>query len=230
MDTRRLGWPLILVAAAAVALAGCTGVGPTDAPATPPPTADANPVAATPEPTDPIEAIIDGDWRRVPVDPTKSSRMDPVDRACRAAEPEIGLVSIADVDARGQGRLILVYASGPSGAAWTCLATVAAGEAPSVSVVRLEASAGPIGDDELDAVDYRVTEFSDGLQAVVLIGRVGAHGVKVITQFDGDESFIYGSKGDGWYAAWWPGSRSIGHVSMTDIHNFVITGIEPALP
>jgi len=224
-----------LSAIAALVIAAVVGAACGDAPVTtsggtiePTVAGSTPPAPATPDPTSAIDAIIQGDWRRVPFDARPSPDVRRLDATCRSAEPRIAGLPVAVIDARGRGRLVIVYASSPTSAAWECLATTIAVTAADVQVRALQESGEPLADDDIDAVDYRVTEFGD-LTGVILVGRVGTLGVKVITQFDGDESYIYGSRGTGWYAIWWRGTEAINAVAATDIHNLVVGNVVPEL-
>jgi hypothetical protein len=97
-----------------------------------------------------------------------------------------------------------------------------------VVVTQLQASGEPIGDDVIDVLHYEVVELGDETGSVV-VGRVGALAVKVIAQL-ADESFVYGSKGGGWWAMWWPGTMATGDIAATDTHNVVIDEVLPELP
>ncbi len=221
----------MLLAGAAIAAAACaeaTTPGlPTPTPA--PAVSDGGASAApTLDQAAGFGALIEGDWRRVPFDARSSADLDRIDATCRAAAPGIGSLPLAVADTRGRGRVTFVYASSPTSAAWECLAASTAATAADVTVRSLQESGDPIADEAIDVLDYRVAELGD-ITGVVLVGRIGPQVVKVITQFDGDESYIYGSKGGGWYALWWPGTNAINGVSATDTHNIVVGHVVPEL-
>ncbi|HEX5589293.1 MAG TPA: hypothetical protein VFX65_03255 [Candidatus Limnocylindrales bacterium] len=220
-----------LARAAVVALlVGACGdaTAPTGSPSHAPTFIVAEPTS-TAAPTLDVEAILRGDWRRLPFDPRAYEAVFEIDATCRAAEPAIAGLPVALVDARGRDRLLFVYATDPTSAAWECRADLDDAAAADVEVVALQASGEPIGEDEIDAVHYEALDL-DGASGVVLVGRVGALADDVITQFDLDETYIYGSKGGGWYATWWPGSDVINAVAATDTHNVVIGEVVPAFP
>jgi hypothetical protein len=190
----------MLLAGAAIAVAACAEARTPGLPTPTPAVSDGGASAApTPDQALEIGALIEGDWRRVPFDARSSEEVDRIDAACRAAAPGIGSLPLAVADTRGRGRLTFVYASSPTSAAWECLAASSAATATDVAVRSLQESGDPMADEAIDTLDYRVTDLGD-LTGVVLVGRLGGLVVKVITQFDGDESYIYGSKGGGWYA------------------------------
>ena len=219
---------------ATLLLAGCmeATVGPTDLSSAPPASPDATDVASprpTPAPTLGIEAVLRGDWRRIPVDPREYEAVGFVDASCRAAEPAIGSLPLANIDARGLGRLVLIYASGPTSAAWECRAAVDAQTAADVVVIALQESGEPIADEAIDTRHYEAVELGDQ-SGIIAVGRIGLLADEAIAQFNSDETFVYASIGGLWWVMWWPGSEAINGVAATDTHNQVIGETRPELP
>lgn len=219
--------------AVGVVLVGACGAAttPTGGASTTPSAAEPSEAGATPEPaaTAEIEAILRGDWRRLPLDPRSFAGMARLDATCRAAEPAIGSLPLAVTDARGGGRLVLVYASLPTSAAWECRASLDAATAAEVDVLALQASGEPLGDADIDVRHYEAVEHG-GETAIVAVGRIGRLADEAIAQFDTDESYIYASIGGGWWAMWWPGTEGINGIGATDTHNVVIGSAQPVLP
>jgi len=222
---------LAVLAVATVLAGGCgDATTPTD-PVSTEPTFPASPGdAATPTPasTTEIEAILRGDWRRVPFDPGEDATVVRLAATCNAAEPAIEGLPIALMDARGRGRLLLVYANDPMSAAFECRAGVDFASVADVVVRQLQAFGEPIAADSIDVLEYESAELG-GEVATVAVGRVGALAAKVIANLS-DETFVYGSRGGGWWAMWWPGTTAAGGIGATDTHNLVIGTVVPELP
>jgi hypothetical protein len=222
---------LAVLAVATVLAGGCGDAArPTD-PVSVEPTSTASSgdaTAPTPASTSEIEAILRGDWRRVPFDPGEDATAVRLDATCHAAEPAIEGLPVALLDARGRGRLLLVYATDPMSAAFECRAGVDFASIADVVVRQLQAAGEPIAGNGIDILEYESTEL-DGKIATVAIGRVGAPATKVIANLS-DETFVYGSRGSGWWAMWWPGTMAAGGIGATDTHNLVIGTVVPEPP
>ena len=222
---------LAVLAIATVLAGGCgDATTPTDPVSTEPTLPGSSSVATTPTPasTAGIEAILRGDWRRVPFDTGEDATVARLDATCHAAEPAIEGLPIALVDARGRSRLLLVYAKDPTTAAFECRAGVEFASVADVAVRQLQASGEPIAEDDIDVLEYEPAELG-GEVATVAVGRVGAFAAKVIANLS-DETFVYGSRGGGWWAMWWPGTTAAGGIGATDTHNLVIGSVVPELP
>ncbi|HEX4898723.1 MAG TPA: hypothetical protein VFV53_10235 [Candidatus Limnocylindrales bacterium] len=222
---------LAVLALATVLVGGCGDAAtPTD-PASTGPTftgSSGDPTTPTPASTPDIGAVLRGDWRRVPFDPRGEATVVRLEAACHAAEPAIEGLPVALVDARGRGRLLLVYATDPTSAAFECRAGVDFASVGDVVVRRLQASGEPIAEDAIDVLEYETAELG-GEVATVAVGRVGALAAKVIASLF-DETVVYGSRGGGWWAMWWPGTTPVGGIGATDTHNLVIGTVVPELP
>ena len=199
--------------------AGPTGAGPSDGP---------GPVQ-TPRPTTDVNAVFNGDWRRIAVDPRLNGSLPVVEAACRDAELGIGPLPIALVDARGLGRLLFVFASGATSAAWECRASLDAQTAAEVEVLALQTSGEALGDADIDSRHYEGVELGD-VSGIVAVGRAGRLVDEAIGQFDSDETFVYATVEGGWWAMWWPGSEPVNGIGATDTHNAVIGETRPPFP
>jgi hypothetical protein len=209
-----IGW----LVAVASACGGSTSVPPS---MTEPTTLQPSPseAATSADPGEAIEAVMRGEWRRVPVDP-RGDATGRVDATCRAAEPRLSGLPVALIDSRGQGHLLLVYATDPESPAFECLADVDATTAAAVSVTALQEAGEPIADEAIDIVRYAVLD-PDGTPRVVLVGRTGRAAVYVVADLN-DETYVYGTRGGGWYAMWWPGAVAMLSVASLDTHHLVL--------
>ena len=144
-------------------------------------------------------------WRRSPVKPVPEFATA-VEAACRA-DPAVGKLPLAVLDARGEGRAILVFSDGNGKAAVACVAdddrsgpvTATAHEIPGSAKAAVPA-AGRMGVHDLFVVDEGGTSYS------ALVGQYGPDGVKnVAANFDADAAWYTAASDNGWYAIWWPG-------------------------
>jgi hypothetical protein len=215
-----------------LALAGCTDATAPSGPTSAGPT-DARPTdgpgPATPRPTTDVNALFEEDWRRIAVDPQFHPAVPVVEAACRDAAPEIGPLPVVLIDARGLSRLLFVFATGPTSAAWECRASLDAQTAADVDVIALQDSGDPIGDEGIDSRHYEAVELGEG-RGIVAVGRAGRLVDEAIGQFDSDETFIYATVNGGWWAMWWPGSEPVNGIGATDTHNAVIGETRPPFP
>jgi len=217
---------------AAILLASC-GATPTVSPG--PSTETAGPSASSSRPNatlDPILAVATGPWRRQPVRPSPGMT-EPVEAACRAAEPGIGELPVALADLRGQSQVTLVFADGPSGyACWSVL-----DQSAEATVVVLKAPAKPV--DAIDVAHYALVPGPDGGRSLI-IGRIGpiSHPrqtlggptpARIIAGFT-NETFVWATYADPWYAMWWPGAEQSDGIAVTNTRNEVIASVQADLP
>lgn len=229
MTIARLAAPLAALSIAMVTLTGCadsapaTAEAPTDAPASAAPTRTRDTA-----PIDPI-AFADeatyGAWRRSPVDPTPKYAAA-VEDACRA-DPAVKDLPLVVLDARGEGRAILVFADDK--AAVSCTAdddqsgtiAVEAHAVPGYAKAKPPAKAH-LGIHELTTVEAGGSTYS------AIVGQYEPTGVMgVSANFDGDAAWYTAAADNGWYAIWWPGkSRPLG-VATSSNRNEVIDSYAP---
>ena len=202
--------------------AGCGEATPTATPTPPPLPGD----TAVPTPSDFLDVAARAPWRPDPLRPPTGFAAQP-DVLCRAAEPSIGEVTRVLIDARGEGRLIFVFADAT--AAFGCYAPIDANLAADVHAFPLDVPADPIGQGSLDIVLYEVAHGEDGAAFRVLVGRVGRDAVRVVASFD-DDSEVEGTKGGGWYAMWWLGPTEMATVAALDVRSTVISAVPAPAP
>ena len=110
------------------------------------------------------------------------------------------------LDARGEGRAILVFADAKAGI--VCAAqddragsvTVQTHPVPAVKGAEPPADDGDLGLHEMYVVDAGGSSYS------VLVGTYNPTGVKdVSANFDADAAWYTAASENGWYAIWWPG-------------------------
>lgn len=213
------------LATAVLVLAGCAS----DAPATTEvraASAPARPASAV----DPSTAANDATysaWRRSPVTPTPEFAAA-VEAACRA-DTTVGHLPLVVLDARGQGRAILVFSDGTGTGAVACVAddngsgsvSATARDVPGSAKAAVP-TAGHMGVHDLFVVGNGATRYS------VLVGQYGPEGVKnVAANFDADAAWYTAASDHGWYAIWWPGlARPLG-VATSSRRNEVIDSYAP---
>ena len=229
MTIARLATPLAALTIAMVTLAGCadsapaTADAPTEAPASAAPTRtrDATPV----DPSAFANDATYGDWRRSPVDPTPEYAAA-AEEACRA-ESAVGDLPLVVLDARGEGRAILVFAD--EKAAVTCIAdddrsgtiAVDAHALPGFAKAKPPAEAH-LGFHELTTVEAGGSTYS------AIVGQYEPTGVKdVSANFDADAAWYTAASDNGWYAIWWPGKSKPLGVATSNNRNEVIDGYAP---
>lgn len=222
----------LVFATAAILLSSCS-LAPTVSPV--PSTEPAGTSTASPPPAasvDPILAIATGPWRRQPVRPPPGMT-DPVEAACRAAEPRIGSLPVAVADVRGQSQVTLVFADGPSGyACWSAL-----DHPDAARVVVLKPPAKPV--DGIDVAFYELVPGPGGERSLI-VGRLGPVSkphktlggpipARIIAGFT-NETFVWAAYADPWYAMWWPGAEASDGIAITNSRNEVITSVQADLP
>ncbi|MEW6223853.1 MAG: hypothetical protein AB1627_04420 [Chloroflexota bacterium] len=216
--------PAAIILAAALVLAGCGGEPAT--PGAPTATATASTARAS-QPPDPSAAARDaafGAWRRAPIRPTPEFAAA-VETACRA-EPPVGALPLAVLDARGEGRATLVFDDGAT--AVVCRADV--GADGSAAVVARETDrapdATPPPDRALGTYDLELVDGETG-SYTLLVGQVGGGVHDVAVNFDADAAWSTAAMSNGWYAIWWPGAAPAIGVAASDSRNVVITSFTP---
>ena len=166
-------------------------------------------------------------WRRSPVKPVPEFAAA-VEAACRA-EPAVGKLPLAVLDARGEGRALLVFSDGGGKAAVACVAdddrsgavTATAREIPG-SAKAAAPAAGRMGVHDLFIVEAGGTSYS------ALVGQYGPDGVKnVAANFDADAAWYTAASDNGWYAIWWPGQAKPLGVATSSRRNEVIDSYAP---
>jgi hypothetical protein len=166
--------------------------------------------SARPDPSQFANTATYAAWRRSPVRPTPDFAAA-VEDACRA-ETVVGDLPLVVLDARGEGRAILVFADAK--AAIACAAqddragsiTVQTHPIPDVEEAKPPADDGDLGVHEMFVVDAGGSTYS------VLVGQYNPKGVKdVSANFDADAAWYTAASENGWYALWWPGeARPLG--------------------
>ncbi len=213
----------VLLIIACLGLAACGDIpGPTAGAATlapepsgPPPTLDAAAAA---------DAAALGPWRRGPVQPSPALAAA-AENACRAQEA-VGSLPLAVADARGEGRMVLVFA-GPDAAALCHVAVTEDGgtTADARPVAGFETAETP-GEGKLGLRDVEVVNDTAGAWTVV-VGQVDEAANTVEVSFDADAAWAKTSMRDGWYAIWWPGADRALAVASVDRRNTVIDSYTP---
>ena len=124
-------------------------------------------------PADAVAQAIAAAWRSEPFDPREDDRVSLIDAICNAAGLGLSLPPRDLVDARGESRLVIVYATGATGAAFECFADIGATKASEVQLLQLQDAGGPtIADADIGVGHYGPASFGK-IQAMVLVGRVG---------------------------------------------------------
>jgi len=211
-------------------LLGACGPSPSVAPIDTTGPSGAEPVGteASALPAGAVAEAIAADWRREPFDPREDDRVSLVDAVCNAAGRGVPFPPRDLIDARGENRLVIVYAADATGAAFECFADIGATKASEVQLFQLQdAGAPPIADADIDVGHYGPASFGS-IQAVVLVGRVGAFGTRVVAEL-ADGTTVVATKLGGWYAMWWPGTTLATRVSSLDNRGAVIGSLTPRL-
>ncbi len=213
--------PLLLVC---LAVAACGEPSPSvdDTPRTTAP--DIATPAATPDPAVVADAAAMGAWRRGPVVPSPALTAA-AENACRAQDG-VGTLPLAVLDARGEGRMVIVFAD--TDAAMLCHVGVTedgTATADARPVAGFEGAEAP-GPGKLGLRDVEVVEGTSGAWTVV-VGRVDEAANTVEVSFDADAAWSKTSMADGWYAIWWPGADRALAVASVDRRNTVIDSYAP---
>ena len=196
---------------------GCGGQEPRTAPTTPPASAAFDPSPAP-------ESLL-GPWRPAPVSVGDDLEAN-LQAACAEQGSGLGIaideLPVALVDARGDGRATVVLAD--EFAAALCEATIAA-DGLGVTVDRppgrlVPDALDPIAEDAIRVTSYVVVDEESAPRTQIL-GRVGRQAFEVIAAFD-NESEVYATRSNGWFAAWWPGAVDAATIAAVDRQNLVI--------
>ncbi len=201
-------------------------------PVTPSPAATRADVA-TPPPAS--QVAVDnslGAWRSGPVYLVPAVQ-EAVVAACRTAPvggfgggDGPGDLPVAVVDARGVGRVTVVFADDTRWSA--CLATIDADGNVVVTAAGQpgDPAVGPVGDDEITMAAMEVLDDLEAGQRSVLIGRVGKNAFGTVSGFD-DETYVDGPFANGWYTMWWPGNVEAASISAIDRGRVTIGSVNP---
>ena len=123
---------------------------------------------------------------------------------------------------------MIVYAADPTSTAFVCFADIGATTASEVQLFQMQdEGAPPIADADIDVRYYRPASFGK-IQAMVLVGRVGVSGTRVVAEL-ADGTTVVATKRGGWYAMWWPGPTLATSVSSLDNNGVVIGTATPRL-
>ena len=178
---------------------------------------------ASPAPPD----VIAGPWQTNPI-PLADSQVAIVSDACAAAaRAQLGEVEAqlptAVVDARGDSRFVAVLSDGGLGI--DCIGRVTEAGATVTAVDRLAVeSVAPV-----EGSATAITELAgleDATASTMAFGRSGSGAAGVRVGF-GDGSSVTATKGDGWWAAWWPGSKRATKVESLDASGAVTATTTP---
>ena len=216
----------LLAAMACVTLIGACGSTPPSVSPSGQPAASAGSIAPEVQPV-PDEQLASA-WRAEPLT-AGNAQTALVSDACAAAarhtlgEPTADLPT-AVVDVRGE-RLVTVLMSDDV-LAIACLARLAPDGTATVDAVdRLAAATF----EPLDGARITVTQIQrddqPGGGRTIAYGRVGPDGATVKVGFD-DKSTVDASVANGWWAAWWPGSRPVAAVASVDGTSVVTATVE----
>ena len=231
------GRPWLAAAIIAVLLGGCGSSVPGDptpprsasiaAPQTAPSAAPVGSSAgpSTPSPSDPVT----GWFRRggVPVPPdvlaaaTDECRSVPTP----AYAKDIGSRPVAVSDLRGEGVVILVFASGTT--ATGCRVTLG-DDALSATLFAVEPGPdAPLKEGEITLAAYELDQ--DGSrERTIAVGRYGDRVVKVRAGFD-DDTYVTSSMANGWYAMWWLGRVRPAVIVAADNRNLAMGKLTPPM-
>jgi hypothetical protein len=145
-------------------------------------------------------------------------------RPVPAYADEIGSRPLVVSDTRGLGVVILVFAD----AAGATGCRVEVDEAGGMTASHFAVDASPEGPLELGDVTLGALEFVDegANQRVIAVGRVG-DGAKRVDAGFADDTFVYSTKDNGWYAMWWPGAIKPISVVAVDNKNIVMGSLAP---
>jgi hypothetical protein len=179
--------------------------------------------AASPAPPD----VVAGPWQTSPI-PLADSQVAIVSDACAAAaRAQLGEVEAqlptAVVDARGDSRFVAVLSDG--GVGIDCIGRVTEAGATVTAVDRLAVeSVAPV-----EGSATAITELAgleDSSTSTMAFGRSGPAVTGVRIGF-GDASSVIATRGDGWWAAWWPGSKRAMKVESLDANGAVTATTTP---
>lgn len=169
-----------------------------------------------------IDQIV-GAWRPDAID-LEEGQIAIVSDACAAAARELLGDAEADlptalVDARGEGFATAILADEVS--AIECQARTDGRTATVDGVFRLSQTAVAAVDDTRVTVARLVREDDRDGGRTVAFGRVGPVPFMVKLGFD-DESEVFASSGNGWWAAWWPGAARASAIAAVDRRSLAI--------
>jgi hypothetical protein len=216
----------------ALLVAGC-GVTPVPSPSAsgestaPGVSADPGPSLPIAEPSSVMIDQIVGAWRPDSID-LEEGQIAIVSDACAAAARALLGDAEADlptalVDARGEGFATVILADEVS--AIECLARTDGRTANVDGVFRLSQTAVAAVDETRVSVARLVREDDRDGGRTVALGRVGPVPFMVKLGFD-DESEVFASSGNGWWAAWWPGAARASAIAAVDRRSLAIGSAE----
>jgi hypothetical protein len=221
---------LSLVLAAALLVAVVGGCGLTEPS---PPPSDAAPDGSGLEPTAPGPTEVAfgqilGAWRPAPIrlgDPQIAVISD----ACAATardqlgEPEANLPT-ALVDARGENVATAILADDER--AMECRVRIdSAGGVTVDRVLRLAPSAAAaVADTGIGLTSFVRVPDREG-DRMLVVGRVGPKAFGVKLGFD-DDTEVFASNANGWYAAWWPGHARASAIVAVDNKSLVVGTVD----
>lgn len=215
----RLAVAIALVTAACDASVSPTASG--ESPAVPASGASASPNV--------VAAQVAGAWRRSPV-VLADSQIAIVSDACADAarktlgEAEANLPT-AVVDARGEGFVTAILSDGDLSI--VCAARLAEAGASVDSVDRLSRlTTEPQEGAGVSVVEFERAEDRPGGGRTIAYGRVGPDPAKVKLTFD-DDTTVTAAKGEGWWAAWWPGAPRPAAIAGVDQGSVAIGSARP---
>jgi hypothetical protein len=155
--------------------------------------------------------------------------LGPAETLCRtrpvpAFAEEIGSRPLVVSDTRGLGVVILVFADG-AGATGCRVELDAAG---GMTASHFAVDADPAGALERGDVTLGALQFVDEgrIQRVIAVGRVGEGAVRTSAAFP-DDTFVYASMANGWYAMWWAGTLKPIAIAAVDNRNVVTGSLAP---
>jgi hypothetical protein len=190
---------------------------------------DASGIETTaPEPTEVAFGLVLGAWRPAPIrlgDP----QIAVVSDACAAAareqlgEPEANLPT-ALVDARGENVATAILADDER--AIECRVRIdSAGGATVDKVLRLAPSAAAaVADTGIGLTSLVQVPDREG-DRMLIVGRVGPKAFGVKLGFD-DDTEVFASSANGWYAAWWPGHARASAIVAVDNKSLVVGTVD----
>jgi hypothetical protein len=183
-------------------------------------------VPSTPSPSDPVT----GSFRRGGV-PVPSDVLAAATDECRSVPTppyaeDIGSRPVAVSDLRGEGVVILVFASATT--ATGCRVTLG-DDALSATLFAVEPGPdAPLGEGEITLAAYEL-DGDGSRERTIAVGRYGDRVVKVRAGFD-DDTYVTSSMANGWYAMWWLGPTEMATVAALDIRSTVLSAVPAPAP
>lgn len=167
------------------------------------------------------------DWRAAPItlpDLVEVAALAACDRAISPGNPDHG-EDLAPVvgEARGLGLVTIVLAGHER--AVVCRLTVDGGDPQVLGTTALDTVAAEVEDTEVTTAQLDIQADVGGEDRTLVIGQAGRSVVRVVADVQ-DQPPIEAALGDGWYAAWWPGTDAAARIVALDKAGVVLSTVE----